>query len=97
VIVRLVRAAESTSQIAEDSLLESEGEVTTEIPGQGVGEVALVAGGSRVTFPARSEDGAPIPRLAQVRVTRVVGGTVYVREHIEERLRRLKPPDESSP
>lgn len=96
VIMRVVRAAESTSQLAEHSLVDAEGEVLTEIPAGGIGEVAVDAGGTRMTFPARSEDGKAIPHLAHVQVTRVVGGTVYVRPHIEERLRGLRSPDESN-
>jgi hypothetical protein len=96
IILRVVRAAESSSLVLEDSLVSSDGEVVTEIPARGVGEVALVAAGSRMTFPARSESGAAIPRLAHIEVTRVVGGTVYVREHVEEKLRRLEPPSSDS-
>jgi membrane protein implicated in regulation of membrane protease activity len=97
-IRKVVRASESTSHVDEASLTDAEAEVLTEIPGDGVGEVALNAAGSRLTFPARSETKETIPRLAQVTVTRVVGGTVYVRLHLEEQLRRLTPPsDESEP
>jgi membrane protein implicated in regulation of membrane protease activity len=95
-IMRVMRAAESTSQVEEESITDSEGEVVTEIPAGGIGEVAVIAGGARMTFPARSDSGAAIKRLALVEVTRVVGGTLYVREHVEERLRRLEPPDDST-
>lgn len=98
IIQRVIKAAESTSHVRTSDLVFSEGEVITEIPAEGVGEIAVSAGGSRMTFPARSESGRPIRRLAQVEVTRVVGGTLYVEEHIEERFRNLKEPsDESTP
>jgi membrane protein implicated in regulation of membrane protease activity len=97
-IRKIVSSSESTSQVEESSLVEAEGEVLTDIPADGVGEVALNAGGSRVTFPARSESGEPISRPAQVTVSRIVGETLYVRLHVEEQLRRLKPPaDEPNP
>lgn len=95
IMMRVVRAAESSTLVREHELVDAEGDVVTEIPGQGIGEVAVLAGSTRMTFPARSESGDTIARRALVVVTRVVGGTLYVREHIEERLRRLGTPGEN--
>lgn len=58
-------------------------EVITPIPADGMGEIALVAQGGRVTYSARSKDGAPIPRGTPVRVIRVTGGIAYVEKEAE--------------
>ena len=54
------------------------GEVTVSIPTEGVGEVAFVARGLRVTSPARSQEGKELPRNSAVRIVRQVGSTLYV-------------------
>ena len=51
----------------------------TPIPASGVGEVALVAQGGRLTYTARSGTGQAIPRGTAVVVEKVVGGVAVVR------------------
>jgi len=72
------------------------GEVTVPIPADGVGEVAFVARGTRLTAPARSQDGAELGRYAAVRILRQVGTTLYVTALAEEETgpeREAGPPD----
>jgi len=54
-------------------------EVITAIPAGGVGEIAFVVRGQRDQAPARSTDGAAVPRGRVVVVDRMVGQTAYVR------------------
>lgn len=58
-------------------------EVITPIPIDGMGEIALVAQGGRVTYSARSKDNAAIARGTPVRITRIVGGIAYVENEAE--------------
>lgn len=58
-------------------------EVITPIPDDGMGEIALVAQGGRVTYSARGKDGAAIARGTPVRVIRVTGGIAYVEKEAE--------------
>ena len=67
------------------------GEVTVSISKEGVGEVAFVVRGSRLTSPARSQEGVELPRHTVVRVVRRVGTTVYVTALTEEESREQAP------
>ena len=55
-------------------------QIITPIPENGTGEVAIVAKGTRVIGPARSEDGKAIARNTPVEIVRVVGNVYYVRK-----------------
>ena len=63
------------------------GTVTSPIRAGGTGELMYQRDGSRKAAPARSEDGAAIPRETEVIVTRFEGGIAYVRsfEEMSER------------
>ena len=54
------------------------GEVTVPVPKDGVGQVAYILRGARLTATARSQDGKPIPGHAPIRIVRRVGNTLYV-------------------
>ena len=54
-------------------------QIITPIPENGTGEIALVAKGTRIIGPARTEDGAAIARNTPVEIVRVVGNVYYVR------------------
>ena len=54
------------------------GEIITSIGENGVGEVAFVAQGGRMTYSARSVDGQPIRRGTLVTVTDIVGSVALV-------------------
>lgn len=88
-LVKVFLAVQGSSEASVASVVGAEAEVVTPIPGEGVGEIAYVARGSRYTAPARSESGSPIARYATVRIVKVVGSTFHVRKVAEEELRDL--------
>ena len=54
-------------------------EITTPIPENGIGQIAFVAKGSRITYSARATDEqSPVERGTPVRIERIVGGMAYV-------------------
>jgi hypothetical protein len=68
-----------SSEIRQTKLIGQAAEITTPIPIDGVGQIAFVAQGSRVTFSARATDTAmKVERGTPVRIERIVGGMVYV-------------------
>jgi hypothetical protein len=70
-----------SSEIRQASLIGMAAEITTPIPANGVGQIAFVAKGSRVTYSARATDGSQIVRRGTpVRIERIVGGVAYVSE-----------------
>lgn len=54
------------------------GEVTVPISETGVGEVALVIRGGRITYPARSSKGIAIPRGTLVIIDQMIGAQAFV-------------------
>lgn len=60
------------------------GHVSLPIPREGVGAVALLLEGRRVTRPARSAEGEPLSLRTQVQVVAAHGGTVTVRPSARE-------------
>lgn len=64
-----VRLAEQSGKIAE---------VITPIPKDGIGEIAFIAQGGRVTYSARSRDETEIRRGQAVRIVQIVGGVATV-------------------
>jgi len=54
------------------------GEVTVPVPKEGVGAVAYILRGARLTATARSQSGKPIAGHAPIRIVRRVGNTLYV-------------------
>jgi membrane protein implicated in regulation of membrane protease activity len=76
---RLMRGATATSFVRLRDLVGAEGEVTTQIPENGPGEVSvIVLGNQNYRASARSTDGRLITRGAPVRVDRVSGSTLFV-------------------
>jgi membrane-bound ClpP family serine protease len=70
---------QGSSEVTRRDVVGSRAEVTTPIPESGLGEVALVAQGARMTFGARSADGAPIARGSAVVIEDQLGSLVVVR------------------
>ena len=56
------------------------GHISVTIPSDGVGTVALVSDGKRVTMPAVAQRGAPLDRGANVMVVDVAGHKAVVEE-----------------
>jgi len=59
-------------------LIGKEAEIITAIPENGFGEIAYIAGGSRMTSPARTIDGSPISSRSIVKIAKVVGSSFIV-------------------
>lgn len=55
-------------------------EVTVPIPHEGLGEIAYTVRGSRLTSPARTEDGKELPQATPVRIVKQVGTTFLVKK-----------------
>lgn len=75
---RVFMSVQASSEVQLGSLVGLLAEVTVAIPADGVGEVAYVTLGGRYTSIARSDTGQPIERHRPVKITRIVGNTVYV-------------------
>ena len=75
---------QGSSEVRVADLAGKEAEVITPIPQDGIGEIALVAQGGRVTYSARSKDKISIHGAREVRVLRIVGGVAYVEPTTEE-------------
>ncbi|MEP0763316.1 MAG: hypothetical protein HRF48_11340 [Chloroflexota bacterium] len=68
-----------SSEVRQARLIGQVAEITTPIPVNGVGQIAFVAQGSRVTYSARATDEqSAFERGTPVRIERIVGGMAYV-------------------
>jgi membrane protein implicated in regulation of membrane protease activity len=76
---RLLVSSTGTQTLRESDLIGAIAEVLTPIPQDGLGEVVALVRGHRHTAPARTADGAPVPRGGIVSVERVAGVTLIVR------------------
>ena len=70
---------QGSSEVTRRDIVGARGEVITPIPAGGVGEIAVVAQGARMTLSARSVDDKPIRRGAMVIVDDRVGSVALVR------------------
>lgn len=77
---RLIRGAESSTALSGDQLVGSEASVVLGIPAGGLGEVALVRNGERVSLSAAAD--VPIPRGARVRISQTITSTSVLVEPI---------------
>lgn len=71
-------ASQGSSEVHVARLVGLTAEVTVSIPETGTGEIALVAGGSRVTYPARSSQRVAIQRGVLVTVDQMLGSIALV-------------------
>jgi hypothetical protein len=68
-----------SSEVQQSRLIGQVAEITTPIPINGVGQIAFVAQGGRVTYSARATDTTiTVERGTPVRIERLVGGLAYV-------------------
>lgn len=68
-----------SSEVRQARLIGMVAEIVTPIPAHGVGQIAFVAEGSRMTYTARAEAADQgMARGTAVRIERIVGGTAYV-------------------
>lgn len=61
-----------------NDLIGKEAEINIPIPEQGFGEISYIAGGVRMTSPARSVDNLPIPARTLVKIKKIVGTSFIV-------------------
>lgn len=80
---RLIRSAESNASVSEVELVGSEASVVLAIPAGGLGEVALVRHGERVSLSASAD--TAIPRGARVRIAQTLTSTSVRVEPVTER------------
>jgi hypothetical protein len=78
-MVRLMRASESEMNDADYRMEGSLGSISVAIRQNGTGEVIFVLGGVRRSAGARSEDGKPIAKGAEVAIERYENGIAYVK------------------
>ncbi|MDI6022542.1 hypothetical protein QBL02_03175 [Leucobacter sp. UT-8R-CII-1-4] len=78
---RLIRSAESNTSVSSADLIGSEASVVLAIPAGGLGEVALVRNGERVSLSATATNA--IARGARVRVVQTLSATSVSVEEIE--------------
>jgi hypothetical protein len=76
---RIMSGARGTSSLKTAAFEGAHGEVLTTIPAGGLGEIAAVVEGHRVTGPARHEGEDGVPQGSAVTVVRMVGSTFLVR------------------
>jgi len=74
----MFKKTQSSSESTVASLVGMSASIVSPIPGNGVGEIAYVQGGTRYTAPARTEDGSPAAAGRPVRITRIVGTQYFV-------------------
>jgi hypothetical protein len=72
-------APQGSSDVRITDIVGAVGEVVTPIPAGSVGEVAFVAQGGRVSYPAKSASGVAIARGTTVVIEKIVSGVVVVR------------------
>ena len=76
---KILYSQQASSEVRMAGLVGRTAEVTVAIQADGVGQVALTFGGERTEHIARSEDGAAVPRGAEVTITALRGDSVVVR------------------
>jgi len=71
-------APQGSSEVTARDIIGLTAEVITPIPAAGVGQVAFVAQGRRVTFSARSAGGVPVPKGTFVSIQSFTGSVAVV-------------------
>jgi membrane-bound ClpP family serine protease len=84
-LMRLFWSQQASSTVGANEFLAQYGEVHTEIPSGGFGEISVVIRGQRFYIPARTKGGIPIPQGSRVFIAQHDGTRVVV-ESMEERL-----------
>lgn len=69
---------QGSSEVRIADLTGTTAEIITPIPENGLGEIAFVAQGGRVTYSARHFQNEKVDRGTPVRILRIVGGVAYV-------------------
>jgi hypothetical protein len=77
-LYKLFKATSGSSHGTAAEAVGLEAEVTVAIPHQGLGEIAYVVRGTRMTNPAKTADGKELPPQTVVRIVREVSGVYFV-------------------
>lgn len=77
-LYKLFSATQASSHVSAEEAVGLEAEVTVAIPHQGLGEIAYILGGTRMTNPARTVDGKELPPQTVVKIARQTAGIYYV-------------------
>jgi membrane-bound ClpP family serine protease len=80
ILLVMFRSTQAGAEYSIDEMVGRVVEIITPIPENGIGEIALVVKGTRVTGPARSLCGKAISRNTPVVIEKVVGNVYYVKE-----------------
>lgn len=81
-IVKFMFNSQSNSVFSLDELIDTEAEVLTPIPVNGLGEIAYVINGARCTLSARSSEGGSIPRGATVVIREIARNAAVVQQKL---------------
>ena len=81
-IVKFMYGSQSNSVFSLNDLVDTEAEVITPIPADGMGEIAYVANGVRYNLSARSSDREAIARGTTVIIREVAANTAYVQRRL---------------
>lgn len=81
-IVKFMYGSQSNSIFSLDDLIETEAEVLTPIPENGMGEIAYVINGIRYTLTARSLEHNSISRGAVVVIREIAGNAAIVQQKL---------------
>ena len=95
-VAKIFKVVQVNAVTTAKSIIGTIAEVSESIPAAGVGEITFTGKGSRISGPARSEENIDIKRHAMVTITRTVGGLYYVREHVDEKLRKVQAEEKAS-
>lgn len=77
-LYKLFSATQASSHGTSEEAIGLEAEVTVALPHQGLGEIAFVLRGTRMTNPARTADGKELPPGTSVKIVDWVGNTYVV-------------------
>ncbi len=72
-------STQASSEVRRQDIVGATAEVITPIPAEGLGQIAFVARGGRMTYGARSEEETAIRRGTVVTIVEVVGNVALVR------------------
>lgn len=81
-IVKFMYGSQSNSDFSLNDLIDTEAEILTPIPKDGLGEIAYVANGIRYTLSARSLEGESVKRGAKVVIRGIAGSEAIVQQKL---------------
>ncbi len=81
-IVKFMFNSQSNSVFSLEDLIETEAEVLTPIPANGLGEIAYVINGVRYTLSARSLEGSSIKRGSTVVIREIASNAAVVQQKL---------------